>query len=71
MEAAFGDRPDTASWLSWARVYARKLDPLSNPPNIPEDPEFTPEALQKFLPARWSALGPENTHSPSWRAKVT
>jgi len=25
----------------------------------------------EFLPARWSALGPENTHSPSWRAKVT
>ncbi len=60
VEAAYGDRPETAAWLSWARGYIRRLDPLSEPPTMPEAPEATPEALQPYLPDGWNAYGPEH-----------
>lgn len=62
LEAAHGDDPVTAGWLSWARAYAVSLDPLAEPPAMPEPPEPTPEALQEHLPDGWSAYGPESEH---------
>jgi hypothetical protein len=59
MESAFGDRSDTAEWLSWARAYVLRIDPLSNPPVTPDAPEASTQALQQHLPKGWSALGPE------------
>lgn len=58
-EAAHGDDPRTAAWLAWARAYAERLDPLTEPPTMPKPPEPTSEALQKHLPEGWSAEGPE------------
>lgn len=59
IEAAHGRNPGTAEWLAWARSYAARLDPLTEPPTMPEPPEATPEALQEHLPDGWSARGPE------------
>lgn len=74
MEAAFGDRAETAEWLSWARGYILRLDPLHAPPAMPEPPKVTPDALQEFLPSGWSAYGHNYTFTPprkqpvDWRA---
>jgi hypothetical protein len=59
IEAAHGDDPDTAEWLAWARSFAISLDPLTEPPTMPEPPEATAEALQEHLPDGWSASGPQ------------
>jgi hypothetical protein len=70
MDAAYGDRPETAEWLTWARAYISRLDPLTAPPEMPEPPEASPEALQPHLPDRWSAHGPEQgllTSGSRWR----
>jgi hypothetical protein len=70
MNAAHGDRPETAEWLTWARAYIRHLDPLTAPPAMPEPPEASPEALQPHLPDGWSAHGPERgpiTSGSRWR----
>jgi hypothetical protein len=67
LETAFGDRPETTEWLSWARTYADRLDPLGSPPMMPGEPEATTEALQQYLPPGWSSLGPEH-RSPQSRA---
>ena len=63
MELAHGDRAETVAWLSWARTYIQQLDPLSEVPAMPANPEPTPEALQEHLPAGWSARGPEHRHT--------
>jgi ElaB/YqjD/DUF883 family membrane-anchored ribosome-binding protein len=60
LEAAHGAHPDSAHWLAWARQYANRLDPLTEPPTMPEAPEATSEALQEHLPPGWSDYGPEN-----------
>ena len=62
LEAAHGDHPDSAPWLAWARQYAGRLDPLTEPPTMPEPPVATREALQEHLPHGWSASGPERSH---------
>jgi hypothetical protein len=64
IEAAHGDRPETAEWVAWVRGYISRLDPLATPPEMPENPEVTPEALQPHLPDGWSALGPDQRAAP-------
>jgi hypothetical protein len=65
-EAAHGDRTDTASWLEWARAYAANLDPLTQPTTTPELSDVSIEEMQPYLPAGWSAQGPDQglRHSP-------
>lgn len=58
MAAAFGDDPETAKWLAWARAHAARRDPLTESPTMPNEPEATPEALQPYLPEGWRAEGP-------------
>jgi hypothetical protein len=58
-QAAHGDQPDTARWLHWAQAFADTLDPLTHPPTTPELSEVSPEDLQPYLPAGWSARGPD------------
>jgi hypothetical protein len=60
MEIAHGGRAETVAWLAWARTYLQQLDPLSEVPAMPADPEATAEALQEHLPAGWSARGAEH-----------
>ncbi|GAB3922063.1 hypothetical protein GCM10029976_009990 [Kribbella albertanoniae] len=48
----------SAEWISWARAHASALDPLSNPPGMPEEPELKPEDLKPYL-GRWSPYGPD------------
>lgn len=62
LERAYGDRSETGEWLAWARGYLARIDPLREPPTMPEPPEATTYALQQHLPDGWSADGPE--HSP-------
>lgn len=50
-------------WLSWARLYVARLDPLRKPPLMPDPPEETPDALQAFMPNGWSVHGPEHGRS--------
>lgn len=59
VEAVHGDNPPTSECLTWARDYIAGLDPLTEPPPMPEPPEATPEARQGHLPEGWSAHGPE------------
>jgi hypothetical protein len=59
IEAAYGDRPDSAEWLTWARAHVLALDPLTEAPTMPDAPEASPDALQPHLPDGWSARGPE------------
>jgi hypothetical protein len=58
-ESAHGQHNATAEWLAWAREYAAHLDPLSTPPVAPLPAETTVAALQDYLPAGWSAEGPD------------
>lgn len=58
LDAAHGEDPSAARWLAWAREYVSQLDPLAEPPKMPEPPEATEEALQEHLPSGWSAYGP-------------
>jgi hypothetical protein len=60
LAAKYGDDPRTAEWIAWARAYAARLDPLREPPSMPEPPEETPSALQEHLPGGWSVYGPEH-----------
>ncbi len=59
MEAAHGGSSGSAEWIAWARDFASRLDPLGEPPIMPEPPEEAPEALQEHLPDGWSVRGPE------------
>jgi hypothetical protein len=68
MDAAYGDRSQTAEWLAWARAYITRLDPLTAPPEIPEPPDACAEALQAHLPNGWSARGSQHgEHGSRWR----
>jgi hypothetical protein len=69
MEAVHGESPETSEWIAWARDFAARLDPLREPPLMPEPPEETPEALQEHLPEGWSVHGPEygRHHFPGYR----
>lgn len=62
VDAAYGDRHETAEWLTWARTHILSLDPLTEPPTMPAAPEASPDALQPHLPEGWSARGPEYGH---------
>lgn len=59
MEAAHGLESASADWISWIRSYSDRIDPLVRTPTLPDPPEETSDALQKYLPAGWSADGPE------------
>jgi hypothetical protein len=70
VETAHADNPQTTEWLAWARGYTARLNPLTEPPTMPELPDATPEALQEHLPEGWSAHGPEHGtpgHLPPYR----
>jgi hypothetical protein len=70
VEAVHGCNPQTSAWLAWAREYAECIDPLTDPPTMPEPPEATPEELQEHLPEGWSAHGPEHgarRHATAYR----
>lgn len=58
-ESAHPVEPGVDEWTAWSRAFADRLDPLSDPPATPAESEPTPEELQAFLPAGWSAHGPE------------
>ena len=58
-ESAHSVAPGVDEWTAWSRAFADRLDPLSDPPVTPAESEPTPEELQAFLPAGWSARGPE------------
>lgn len=64
MDAAHSDNEAAAAWLAWAREHADRIDPLLNPPGMPEDPEPTHEAVQRYLPEGWSTHGPEHGWQP-------
>lgn len=66
VQADYEDRPETVDWLSWARSYIARLDPLREPPTSPEPPQPTPESLQPHLPEGWSAHGPEQPRPKSF-----
>jgi hypothetical protein len=54
-EAKFGSGSDQpaegfSDWLGWAHEYADRLDPLREPPKIPDDPDYiNPDDLRPFL----------------------
>lgn len=60
MATRHGGHAATTDWLAWARAYADRLDPLTQPPSMPALPDATPEALQEHLPQGWSAHGPDH-----------
>jgi hypothetical protein len=62
IEDAYGDQPETVEWLTWARTHVVALDPLTEAPTMPGDPEANPDTLQPHLPSGWSARGPEYGH---------
>lgn len=67
-EVKFGSMSDQPAetfvdWLSWAREYADGLDPLREPPKIPDDPEYiSPDDLRPFL-GGLSPYGPGDSRS--------
>lgn len=70
IEASYPDGSASANWTRWIRGHAKHINPLTQEPALPDPPEATIEALQKHLPAGWSAEGPEHRpHSfgrPRW-----
>jgi hypothetical protein len=60
IEASYPAGSTSAEWVSWMRAHAEQINPLTQEPRLPELPEATIEALQKHLPAGWSAEGPEH-----------
>ncbi len=50
--------PETAAWISWAREYADRIDPLRGSPHAPPNVEPAPAALQTYLPEGWNVAGP-------------
>ena len=65
LEATQGKDAGTLDWISWAREYAKKIDPTKTPSSLPEDPEMTHEAVQEHLPRGWSTYGPEHGWHPT------
>lgn len=52
--------PKADEWLTWVSDYADTIDPLLGPLYMPEAPQATPTALERFLDG-WSAYGPTRT----------
>lgn len=40
---------DASEWLSWSRGYTKRVDPLTSPIGMPDDPEPTAESLRPFM----------------------
>lgn len=70
IEASHGLESASAEWISWMRDYSDRIDPLVRAPTLPDPPEETADALQKYLPAGWCADGPEadtrHPYRPRW-----
>ena len=49
----------TAKWLAWARAFVDGVDPLRQPPTLPEPPEPCPEDLQPDPPPDGARAGRE------------
>lgn len=64
LESTHGKHPGTESWIIWIDEHIKSLDPLSQPPVLPEAPEETVDALQPFMPEGWSAQSPELVFDP-------
>jgi hypothetical protein len=60
-----GDFTDARQWLSWIDGHLDRVDPIENPPAMPNPPELGPEDLAPFLRGM-SPHGPEQ-HLSSWR----
>jgi hypothetical protein len=43
------ERSAAEAWLRWAQAYRAELDPVSQPPTMPEDPRVTPDILAPFM----------------------
>lgn len=43
------EKTAAAEWLTWAKEYRQRLEPLRQTLRLPADPEFTPDALAPFM----------------------
>jgi hypothetical protein len=59
VEEAHGDDPEARRWLDWARRFIEELDPLGEPPSLPEITEAPRDELQQYMPEGWSVQGAE------------
>jgi hypothetical protein len=50
-------REDAVAWLAWAEEHRARLDPLTEPIRMPDDPPVSQEDLRPFLNG-WSPRGP-------------
>ncbi|MBJ7459594.1 MAG: hypothetical protein JHD02_10435 [Thermoleophilaceae bacterium] len=63
-----GRAPETAAFLAWAEGYVAANDPLATPPTLSNDLQPTEEQLDRYMPAGWTAKGPDaqpRRHHPS------
>jgi hypothetical protein len=60
LEAAHGDKPDSAEWLAWVRDYIKRVDPFASPPTMPVVAEISRDDLKPFLPPGVNPYGPEH-----------
>jgi hypothetical protein len=58
IEDVHGHNSASAGWIKWMRACADRIDPLVQPPRVPDSPMETTEALRQSLPQGWSAQGP-------------
>jgi hypothetical protein len=50
LEERHGDNPGSTEWITWIRHYVdERLDPLSSPPSMPDEPDIKPDDLKPFL----------------------
>jgi hypothetical protein len=59
VEETHPESPPSAEWITWARGYSDRIDPLTDPPAMPADPEeISPDDLKPYL-GRWNPYGPD------------
>lgn len=59
VEETHPESPAGAEWITWARGYSDRIDPLTYPPAMPADPEeISPDDLKPYL-GRWNPYGPD------------
>ncbi|MFG2402590.1 hypothetical protein [Streptomyces lydicus] len=52
------DQQSVTEWITWARNYADRIDPVHRLPGIPKEPPVSPEDLRPYLNG-WSPYGPK------------